>query len=257
MSEYKPSLYWEHLNYNMYQRLWKGGYENFKDNAAIIYNDDYKGNLEGQQFDIKELWESLYGYIPHDLLDKFSEPLEGNPHYIICNGRPVTLDLGCSIREYWLLSQHVDFSKVKEIAEVGGGYGRTAYVISTLHPEIHYTMYDVEPSIGLAKRYLSSVCPKSNLEFKTPDKLDGSIDLLLAINCLHEMKVEHVREYFEYADKNAQYFYFSCWYRGTVPFDNLVWNKEDYPVREHWKKLLSQPHIRKGWFEELYQCKTE
>lgn len=250
---YTPSLYWENINYRMYQRLWEGGYENFKDTSAVLYNDDYHGNLDKQQFDIKTLWENLYSYIPHDLLDKFEEPLEGNPHHILCNGRPVTLDLGYSIREYWLLSKHIDFSSIKSIVEVGGGYGRTAYVISKMHPEIKYTMYDVEPSIGLAKKYLTNVCPNSNLEFKTPDLLDGDCYLFLAINCLHEMKVEHVREYFEYVNNHSKYFYFSCWYRGEVPFDNLVWLKSDYPVRDHWTKLLSQPHIRNGWFEEIYK----
>jgi len=253
---YKPSQYWENINYEMYQRLWTSGYENFKATSAILYNDDYNGNMDKQQFDIKTVWESLYEYIPKELLESISEPMVGNPYHVICDGRVITLDLACSVREYWLLSQHIDFSKIKRIVEVGGGYGRTAYVIMKLHPHIKYSMYDVEPSIGLAKRYLNDVLPNNNFEFKTPDQLDGKCDLFLAINCLHEMKVEHVREYFEYADKNAEHFYFSCWYRGTVPFDNLVWLKKDYPVREHWKQLFSQPHIRTGWFEELYKCQT-
>jgi SAM-dependent methyltransferase len=251
---YVPSLYWENINYEMYQRLWKHGYENFKASSAILYNDDYQGNQDKQQFDIKTVWEGLYEYIPNELLDSMSEPLVGNPYHVLCDGRVITLDLACSVREYWLLSQHVDFKEIKSIAEVGGGYGRTAYVIAKLHPHIKYVLYDVEPSIGLAKRYLNEVLPVNNFEFNTPDELKGPCDLLLAINCLHEMKVEHVRDYFDYADKNASYFYFSCWYRGTVPFDNLVWLKSDYPVRPHWKLLLSQPHIRQGWFEEMYRC---
>ena len=253
MSIQTPTLYWQEINKELSKRLVEHGYENFKSSSAVLYNDDYRGDLLKKDFDTKELWESLYSYIPAELLDGFSEPMEGNPHHLLCNGRPVTIDLGCSIRESWLLAKHIDLKSAGSIVEVGGGYGRTAYVMHKLYPEASYTMCDIEPSLSLQRWYLTGLFKDDKLDFISPIDLHKDCDLLIAINCLHEMNAEQIEYYFDYASKHAKYFYYVCWYEGNVPFDGLVWRKEDYPVKSSWEEVFCQPHPRDGFFEVLYK----
>ena len=231
------------------------GYENFKRTAGLIYNNYYYefGKLEpnyGQK--LKEFWDLLYQRLPGVLLDQFEEPEEGNPLSIDYKGRKVSFDLGMSIYEYYTISKHIDFSKIRLIDEIGSGYGRTAFVISKLHPEIKYRIYDFEPSLSLAKRYLTSVLPNGDFEFSTPDKLEGKCGLFLAIDCLHEMTREQVSEYFDYADKHASFFYYSCLRNIGVPLEGITWDQRDYPDKENWQTLFYKPHFLKpDFFEKM------
>lgn len=256
---YKPSKYWVWLNEQMMEMFQKNnGYENFKRTAGHIYNDDYNGILNDDQrkihnLNINSLWQSICKIVPKNIIDKFEEPLEGNPVTATLEGRNVSIDLGCSILEYWNLSQHINFNEIDKISEIGGGYGRTAYVITKLHPHIEYTLYDIEPTLSIAKRYLSSVAKWGNFKFKTPNKIGGKCDLLIAIDCLAEMTRKQVSAYFDYANKNSSYFFFVSWFLANCAIDNIEWKMTDYPVRVDWKELFKRPHIRDGWFEALYK----
>lgn len=256
--EYQPSKFWQQLNKDCDRLLAERGYENFKNTLGLIYNNYYFDGIklaDDYEERLRHFWELLYQTLPYNLLVQFDEPSEGNPLTIEFNGRRVSFDLGMSLYEYNLLFSYIDFSKVKVIHEIGAGYGRTAYVISKLHPDINYRIFDVEPSLGIARRYLTSVNPDGRFKFNTPDKLEVPCDLLIAIDCLHEMTQEHVAEYFDYADKNARYFYFSVFEKTHTPLDELDWEIKDYPKRETWNTLLSRKHLfRQEAFEVLYQC---
>lgn len=243
--------YWKRLSADSSNYLKEYGYGNFKRTVAKIYNN-YIDEREVCD-STKRLWEYLYSHISKELLDSFSEPSIGNPIPIYCNDRPVSLDLGCSIREYHTMSQHIDFNSISSILEIGGGYGRTAYVISKLYPNITYTICDIQPALSLSMRYLRDVLPNHNFKFIQPDELGDKNDLVIAIDCLHEMTVEQVAEYFKYVDENSEYFYYSCWKDTIIPHDNIRWKKRDYPVKKSWKRLMSQDHVRIRHFEELYK----
>ena len=238
--------------------LEKHGYENFKNTLGITYNNYYhdEGKIREDYYDkLRMFWDILYSkFVPCDLLDQFEEPQEGNPLTIEYKGRSVSFDLGMSLYEYYLLSKYMDFEKVNIIHEIGAGYGRTCYVISKIHPWIKYRIFDMEPSLGVAKQYLRSVLSDGLFEFNTPDKIGGECDLFLAIDCLHEMIREHVDEYFNYADKNSCYFYFTAFDKTVVPIDGVTWEIKDYPTRQTWKKIFLKTHgVRQGFFEALYK----
>ena len=258
---YTPSKYWIWLNERIKEMLDKlGGYENFKRTAGYIYNNDYLSSTTGEprkvyNLDCTTLWQFLYqnSGVPKGLLDSFEEPLEGNPMSGNLDGRHVTIDLGCSILEYWNLSQYIDFNKINTIYEIGGGYGRTAYVITKIYPSIKYILYDLESSLEIASRYLTSVAPWGKFEFRTPDKLEGSCDLSIAINCMAEMTKQQVDSYFDFIDRNSSYFYFVTWLKSFCEKDNIIWELKDYPVKKNWEILFSKPYVRLGWVEQLYK----
>ena len=252
--------YWDMLGKRCQTYLDNYGYENFKRTVGVVYNDYYL-NYETMKLDddynekLFNIWERMYQVFPKDFLDQFQEPLSGNPLSIIYGGRPVSIDLAASISELCLLTTNIDFNTVKTIHEIGGGYGRLAYVIKQIFPHIKYRMFDIEPSLGLAKRYLNDVIVNCDVEFYPTEELTENCDILIAMDCLHEMNVEQVERYFKYAEEKAKFFYYTCWKETDVPEHGIKWLREDYPVRQSWEPIsVGQHRMRTQFFEALYKC---
>lgn len=260
-----PSKYWEKLHIDHEDVMKQSGYENFKrgvgvliyNNIGVHYDENGKSDrLQDNYFEkLEELWEGAYQELSPDILDRLYEPKEGNPFTIDFKGRQVSYDLLMAVYEYWTIKACIDMNMVKTIHEIGAGYGKTAYVISTLHPKIKYRIFDLKPSLDLSSRYLPSVLPGHDFEFYTPDQIQGDCDLMIAVNCLHEMSRKQVEEYFEYCDRHAKFLYYSCWKDTTVPYEDIRWRHGDYPVNGRWKLLTSRDSYRSGFFEEVYKVK--
>ena len=259
----KPSSYWDQLSKRCDGFLEQYGYENFKRSVGLVYNDfylDYETGKMRPDYDKKlvELWDALYKNLPNDFLDMFSEPIVGSPFTVVYRGRPVSIDLASSCLETAMIFSHLGESKIGVIHEIGGGYGRLAYVLGQALPKSNYRLYDIEPSISLARRYLRDVLPGRYFECSTPENLNGDCDLLVAMDCLHEMNKEQVEEYFDYADKHASLFYFTCWKQTDVKEHGIKWSMDEYPVRSHWKPLYRGDHkMRAGFFEAMYKVRPE
>lgn len=253
------SSYWKALSSRCDHLLTNFGRENFKRTVGLIYND-YYFNHDTKQLDVDydekvhAIWDRMYQVYPQRFLDQFREPELGNPLSIIYRNRPVSIDLAASIAEYSLLVSTLDFRDIHVIHEIGGGYGRLAHVILSAHPHITYRLYDIEPSLSLAKWYLETLLPNADLEFLKPEELTTPCDIVIAMDCLHEMTKEQVNNYFEYANEYARYFYYTCWKETEVVEHNLKWLQEDYPVKKKWKPLfLGQHRMRTQFFEALYK----
>lgn len=255
----KPSPYWDKLSARCEKFLKKYGYKNFKRSVGLVYNDfylDYDSGRIRPDYDQKllELWDALYERIPAMFLDRFHEPEVGSPFTIFYKGRHVSFDLASSCCETAMIFSHLDTNRIRSIHEIGGGYGRLAYVLGQSIPKATYKLYDIEPSISLAGRYLGEVLPRREFSFHRPDELKDQCDLLVAMDCLHEMTKEQVEAYFDYADKNAGYFYFTCWKETAVPEHGISWKMNEYPVRLGWVPIYVGDHkMRTGFFEALYR----
>ena len=255
-----PSPYWKQLADRCSGFLKEYGYENFKRSVGLVYNDfylDYDSGRLHPDYDkrVKETWDALYERLPVGFLDLFSEPEVGSPFAILYRGRKVSLDLASSCCETAMLFSHLDMPAMKRIHEIGGGYGRLAYVLGQA-VKAEYRLFDIEPSISLARQYLADVLPFRKFECLAPDELKGPCDILIAMDCLHEMTRDQVESYFEYADQNAEYFYFTCWKETAVPEHGISWKMDEYPVRERWTPIYRGDHkMRTGFFEALYRIK--
>ena len=127
---------------------------------------------------------------------------------------------------------------------------------------------DFPPALYICQKYLSEVFPEkkvmhfrpfenfeeisdeysqADVVFLTPDQLKNlpnkSSDLFLAIDCLHEMKPDIIAYYFKEADRLSSYMYFKCWQKTVVPYDNLHYSSESYPVPSTWTQLFKQPCV--------------
>ena len=76
--------------------------------------------------------------------------------------------------------------------------------------------------------------------------LKQKFDLLLAIDCLHEMNKETIKQYMDYANNNAKKIYFKVHQHAHVPFSfNImnVYKNEDYYINPRWKEILKKKSL--------------
>ena len=201
-------------------------------------------------------------------LETLEEPLIGNPPCLSYQGRRISQDIFNSLLEYLPINAHCPIQNISTIIEVGAGSGRTAFCFISLHPGIKYVIVDFPPALYISQKYLSEVFPEkkvmhfrpfekyeeisdeysqADVVFLTPDQLKNlpnkSSDLFLAIDCLHEMKPDIIAYYFKEADRLSSYMYFKCWQKTLVPYDNLDYSSESYPVPSSWRLLFKQPCV--------------
>ena len=316
--EVLPSKYWEELNRKNLQQLADSRYENFKRTLARNYFTWIINPFDQQlRFLMREAgtWPSigiffralfaprhdylkkkhtifyntltnlLWGYVEKSdaegLLDRLSEPREGNPPEIMRNGRLISQDLANSLLEYdAILHPDLDRRDVRTILELGPGYGRTAYVFLTLQPGCRYILVDIPPALYVAQRYLSAVfkdrsifsfrpfdsfdqvrdeIAEASIIFLTPNQLellpDKCVDLSVNISSLHEMRMDQIRYYFDEIDRlTRRYFYFKQWKETTIPLENERITEADYPVPKDWRLINRQQcKVQVYFFEALYE----
>ncbi len=175
----------------------------------------------------------------------------------------------------------VDLMKFKSVIEVGAGSGRTSYALMKKFPQLAYTVVDIPPALYISQRYLSSQFPErevfkfrpfknfsdvekafesAKLRFVTPDQLklipDRAADLFLAIDCLHEMRIEQISEFFSEANRLARNIYFKCWCDTTIPFDEVRIKEDEYPVPGSWRKVYHRRCVVPStFFEAFYEIR--
>ncbi len=226
------------------------------------------------------LWEYVKQIDTKQYLEQLSEPNEGNPILVVANEKSMSQDLANSLIEYYAIDNAVSFQSINTILEIGGGYGRNAFVILSLNPNARIILVDILPALYIAQRYLSSVfknrrlfkvrsfssyaevkdkIEESSIIFLMPHQLelmpDKSIDLCMNISSFGEMGTEQIKWYYTHIDRLVtQYFYTKQWFVSKNPFDDLVLNKSDYPSFNNWKEIFSRNcAVQSDFFETLYQ----
>jgi SAM-dependent methyltransferase len=231
------------------------------------------------------LWEYVLRLSFPDALLALREPQEGNPPLLF--PRPnmaVSQDLANSLLEYDSLRQGIPESGT--ILELGAGYGRNAFVILKLHPQIKYVLVDIPPALWIAERYLSEVFPEKRIfryrDFESFDDIADeykhaevaflvssqlatlpahSVDLVINISSLHEMRKDQVTYYIDRFNEVLQpggHLYLKQWKETKVLFEGVTLIEKDYPIPSSWTKLLSQTaRVQTRFFEALYRKPAE
>jgi putative sugar O-methyltransferase len=211
------------------------------------------------------LWEYIIFQGDKEILTRLYEPLEGNPLSCRFKGKEISQDLGHSILEFLSISKGItDLNSLETIVELGAGYGRTAYVFMSLLPKVRYIVVDIPPALYVSQRYLSKLFPEKKIfkfrlfrdfsevaeEFKScqvafflPSQLESlplkTVDLFMAIDSLHEMRLEQIKKYFFLIEAlTRKYFYFKCWKITKIPYDNIILSEKDYPVKQEWNRIF-------------------
>jgi putative sugar O-methyltransferase len=317
----KPSTCWDLLAVKNYDQLLTFGYNNFKRTIGNNYFNFLVQRGDPQLLALEELlppetldrcrieaatlatdpdfpvqdqatykyfvlllWEYARTIDAGNYTRILDEPAEGNPIVITARDKRFSQDLANSLIEYYSISEAVDFSKINHVLEIGGGYGRDAFVILSLNPHVKVTMVDIPPALYLAQRYLSSVFNErrvfrarefsryaevkdelgaASIVFLMPHQLallpKGYFDLSMNISSFGEMDTKQVKWYFKQIERvTAGYFYLKQWRTSNNVFDGVVFKQGDYPYSKNWTQLYARPcSVQSEFFEAMYKVGME
>ncbi len=228
--------------------------------------------------------DSLAGRDPLGLVRRLEEPPIGNPLTVVYRGRSTSQDLCNSIHELYSIfgpdGGPIAGGAPLEVAELGAGYGRLAYVVVSASPSVRYTIIDVPPALYLSQRYLTAVFPQvaafrfrpwddfavirdefsvARLRFLLPHQAellpDRSIDCFINISQLHEMSRPQVERYFAVMDRICRgRVYTKQWLVSRTPVNDIIFRDDDYPVPARWRTLYHRRHpVQRMFFEALYE----
>ncbi len=226
------------------------------------------------------LWKYARKMDVRGYLNQIEEPAEGNPLVVSFNQQRASQDLANSLLEYYAMSEGIDFSKCHRVLEIGGGYGRDAYVITSLNPGIQYTLVDIPPALWIAQRYMMSVFPDRKIfrvrDFQSYDEVrdemnaadivcllphqlsllpNSHFDVSLNISSFGEMQIAQVDNYLNQLERLTKgHFYMKQWGVSQNAFDNLSLTEQDYHISPSWTKIYSRTcQVQNSFFEALYK----
>jgi putative sugar O-methyltransferase len=177
---------------------------------------------------------------------RLPEPELGSPLPVQWEGRLISQDLANTALEVAAIVRALGGRVPASIVEVGVGYGRTAHALLALFPEVAYTVVDIEPALGIAEWYLTSLYPGRSLQFLSPaqaEALDARFDLAISISSLQEMTLEQVRSYLELFHRTTPggRVYLKQWKSWRNPQDGITLTFDEYPIPSGWRLLFTQP----------------
>ena len=231
----------------------------------------------------------LYDYISRfdrfELLKKLSESSVGDPLLVRYRGSVISQDLCNSIQEYYSITQdiHVDMRNVLDIAELGAGYGRLAYIFLKVLPNVNYTIIDIPPALYVAQKYITKIFPnetifsfkrfnsftqiekefrKSRIRFLMPHQIEhipkDFFDMMINISSFHEMRRNQINNYLKQADRLTKYYFYSKQWKKSKALDNNYIQEDQYSIPVRWKNIYHRRHpIQSLFFEALYKTRNE
>lgn len=179
---------------------------------------------------------------------RLPEPEPGAPLPVGFRGRLISQDLANSSLECEAMSRALRGAEPRNILEIGGGYGRSAYALLSRYPRATYTIIDIEPARTISAWYLSELFGSGRVRFLSPDEAAGleagSIDLALSISSLHEMTWPQVGSYLEVVDRAVApggIVYLKQWTSWRNPDDDIELRFDAYPFPTRWRSVLYGP----------------
>ena len=275
---------WKYLNQRQLEKLMiniKAISPLYKMHDGMTFNESIEHNL---------IVDLLHKYVTekphlHEILNshKFIGFLDGNSPYIELEERYITQDLLNTLVEYDFYSRTFKDVEHPRVLEIGAGSGRTIDLILNLHPSTKYIVVDIPPASYLAKLRIQRAHPDAviricrtrielepllesedfNVVFIPPSLVchlpDGYFDMMLAVDCLHEMKIETRIKYAELATRVSNFLYVKIWENAYIPVDRERIDASDFPrygFSPNWKVLAQGNSVFPGtMYEYLFQIK--
>ena len=196
-----------------------------------------------------------------------------NDPFIKIEGKNITTDKIVSLLDYEKINKCFDLKNIDKILELGSGAGRTCEAILSLKDHIKYTICDITPAIYISYNRLKLAFPKKkvsllidiedqvdlqkkikecDIAFIFPHQLEllhkKSVDLTVAIDCIHEMDKSTINYYFKKFNYITKFFYFSVWKKTDVPFSKNIFSKKnildyeagDYNLPSNWERIFKE-----------------
>ncbi|MEO8530388.1 MAG: putative sugar O-methyltransferase, partial [Deltaproteobacteria bacterium] len=305
----QPSKFWQDLNQKHGERLANSGLENFRRTLAKDYftwmrvlpwdsqirflvknlparevgkaiigafkKHEYLGVAESlaMNFLSRLLWS--YTKQEHPEITDLSECPFGNPPLVSDGKHLVSQDLANSLLEFSSYRDAVHGT----VCELGGGYGRNAYVTAMRGTFERYILVDIAPALGVAQAFIEHAFPTdpmfrfrpfssydeirddlkaARFAFLLPHQMallpSGSVDLFINISSLHEMRRDQVDYYLSEIRRLTRvdgHFYLKAWATSNNPDDEVRINADDYDLSGFEQVYWRTPKVQTRFFETL------
>lgn len=229
------------------------------------------------------LWEHVRRIDRRDILLRLEEPPLGDPVVAAYRGRRISQDLCNSVHELYGATAAFPGNQPGPggVLELGGGYGRVAWVFLEEFPQTRYVLCDIPPALAIAQEYLTTLFPQrrtfrfrhfaahaevaeeladAQIAFLTPNQLDLleplGVSLFVNISSLHEMRPEQIAHYLGQVDRHTDgFFYTKQWETWHNPDDDVVVDRASYPIPPRWRTVYEGTHpVQRAFFHGLYEC---
>lgn len=199
-----------------------------------------------------------------------------NDPYIKIDNLNITTDKIISLLDYEKIQRAFDIKNFNRILEIGAGSGRTCEAILSIEKSLKYIICDITPAMYISYNRLRLAFPNkkitllidvndsvelekqienNDIVFIFPHQLEilnkYSLDLILAIDCMHEMDKSTIKYYFKIFNNITKNFYFSVWDKTDVPFSKNILNQKntldydsgDYKIPNNWNNFFKEKII--------------
>jgi len=212
-------------------------------------------------------------------IDLMEESLFGNPIFIEYNGKRISFALLNAILETDNMSRNLELHPGMRFLEIGAGSGRTCLSLFRLQPDSKYIVVDIPPALYISQENISKNLPekkifkfrnfsrleevreefeRADIVFLSPEQITQvpkkSVDVAIAIDCLHEMTMENIEKYFGHFDRIAHHLYFQCQNVQWAKTSKVLLTMDSYPIKKHWKKIVHEKcFVPNDYFYGIYQ----
>lgn len=244
---------------------------NFNPLAAFIY-----------RIYVAYLYEFVKKNDSRGLLEEIPEPALGNPYLVEYKNALRSQDLCNSVHEFYSIVDHAALSQAPSIAEIGAGYGRTAYVFLKTLPQAKYCIIDIPPALHISQEYLSQVFPGEKIfryrsfkdfalvkdefddcriRFLLPSQIEllpsKYFNLFINISSLHEMERAQIVNFISHIDRLCSGCFYTKQWRRSLVKDNGHIRMNEYPIPGHWAEIYKHVRhpIQRMFFDALYRMK--
>jgi len=230
------------------------------------------------------LWDYTLHTDNHGLLRQLAEPVTGNPIRVTRRGRILSQDLAHSVRERNLIADAmgpVSEDKPLVIGELGAGHGRLAHVFA-MSTNCRYMIFDIAPALLVSQWYIQSLFPGEKIftfrHFDSYDEIAEELnacrfaffassqleklpekyfDLFINVCSLMEMRIDSIHYFFRQIERvTRDFFYTKQWLIQNNREDQVVIERNDYPVPKTWKRLFDGiDPINQRLFQEVWCIK--
>ena len=171
--------------------------------------------------------------------------LDFNDHFLTINSKKVTTDKLVSLLDYKKIDKNLNLMKMKRVLEIGAGSGRFSQTFLTFKNDTKYIICDIPPAIYISyyrlkkvfkskkiklcfncdnEKSLEKLIKENDILFIFPHQIKffkkKSINLAIAIDCIHEMDKKTIKYYFDNINNFSECVYFSVWKKTRVPLSS-------------------------------------